>query len=327
MSEIDRLLQETSRTFALSIPLLPEPLRRRVSVAYLLFRIADTLEDETAIPAEERSAALGLVAAAADDPESFSATIGASLNAMEIPTDHGGYDRLMKNTEVVLTAFDAIEPEARATIGSHLARTCRGMSEHVAAGRVPGCVEELRAYCYTVAGIVGDLLTDLFAMSCEVTADQRERLTELAPLFGEALQLVNILRDEHDDADCDRAFVPDGAERIELVGLAASDLYASAAYIGVLEAADADAGVVAFNGLNAMLAVETLALVRRDGPGAKLERDDVRRLFDRVTGAADEEGVSVGGMVRDALESAGFGAAAGVEAAVRRSGRPDAINR
>ena len=41
-ADIDRLLVRTSRTFALAIPLLPEPLRREVGVAYLLFRIADT---------------------------------------------------------------------------------------------------------------------------------------------------------------------------------------------------------------------------------------------------------------------------------------------
>ena len=44
---LDALLEKTSRTFALSIPRLPEPTRREVTVAYLLFRIADTLEDAT----------------------------------------------------------------------------------------------------------------------------------------------------------------------------------------------------------------------------------------------------------------------------------------
>ncbi len=44
-SRLEELLFKTSRTFALSIPLLPEPTRREVTVAYLLFRIADTLED------------------------------------------------------------------------------------------------------------------------------------------------------------------------------------------------------------------------------------------------------------------------------------------
>jgi len=45
--EPDGLLQKTSRTFALAIPLLPEPTRTAVGAAYLLFRVADTFEDAT----------------------------------------------------------------------------------------------------------------------------------------------------------------------------------------------------------------------------------------------------------------------------------------
>ena len=45
MADLDDLLEKTSRTFALSIPVLPEPTRREVMIAYLLFRIADTFED------------------------------------------------------------------------------------------------------------------------------------------------------------------------------------------------------------------------------------------------------------------------------------------
>ena len=45
MADLDQLLEGSSRTFALTIPLLPEPIRAQVTVAYLLFRVADTLED------------------------------------------------------------------------------------------------------------------------------------------------------------------------------------------------------------------------------------------------------------------------------------------
>jgi farnesyl-diphosphate farnesyltransferase len=58
MSVIDHLLQKTSRTFALAIPLLPEPTRNQVGIAYLLFRIADTFEDAVLWSRERRLAAL-----------------------------------------------------------------------------------------------------------------------------------------------------------------------------------------------------------------------------------------------------------------------------
>ena len=56
--DLEQLLIATSRTFALSIPLLPEPTRREVTLAYLLFRIADTFEDAPSWPRAARIEAL-----------------------------------------------------------------------------------------------------------------------------------------------------------------------------------------------------------------------------------------------------------------------------
>ncbi|MCB1057030.1 MAG: hypothetical protein KDD11_16130, partial [Acidobacteria bacterium] len=58
MVDLQDLLIKTSRTFALSIPLLPEPTCSEVRLAYLLFRIADTFEDSTAWSKERRIRAL-----------------------------------------------------------------------------------------------------------------------------------------------------------------------------------------------------------------------------------------------------------------------------
>ena len=56
--ELASLLGRTSRTFALAIPLLEEPLRTEVGVAYLLLRIADTLEDAPRWGRDRRAEAL-----------------------------------------------------------------------------------------------------------------------------------------------------------------------------------------------------------------------------------------------------------------------------
>src|SRR5690349_24917811 len=54
----DQILPHVSRTFALTIPQLPMPLRTSVTTAYLLCRIADTIEDEPALSALETRAFL-----------------------------------------------------------------------------------------------------------------------------------------------------------------------------------------------------------------------------------------------------------------------------
>ena len=57
-------------------------------------------------------------------------------------------------------------------------------------------IPELRDYCYVVAGIVGEMLTELFLLDRPAAgAASRDYLRERSQLFGEALQLVNILKD------------------------------------------------------------------------------------------------------------------------------------
>ena len=63
------LLPHVSRTFAISVPCLPPPLDRQVTVAYLLCRLADTIEDSTHWTPQSRREAFNALAAvfAAED--------------------------------------------------------------------------------------------------------------------------------------------------------------------------------------------------------------------------------------------------------------------
>src|SRR4051794_16400821 len=89
------ILPEVSRTFALNIPVLPEPLDLVVTVAYLLCRIADTIEDESQAAVGERAEQLatfarlvetadGCAAAADAFSRSVLATLGASAPPAEV---------------------------------------------------------------------------------------------------------------------------------------------------------------------------------------------------------------------------------------------------
>ncbi|MEO7713360.1 MAG: squalene/phytoene synthase family protein, partial [Gemmatimonadaceae bacterium] len=67
------ILPEVSRTFALSIRVLPGALGRSVLAAYLLCRIADTLEDEPRMPADAKAALLDELLRCFDDPDTADA--------------------------------------------------------------------------------------------------------------------------------------------------------------------------------------------------------------------------------------------------------------
>src|SRR4051794_14295261 len=111
--DLDDLLAKTSRTFALAIPMLPEPTRRAVSVAYLLFRIADTFEDATTWPRAQRIAALGDFADAVTrvDVERLTALTRGWME--KPPHQHAGYLELLRQTPEVVGTLSAMTPGAR----------------------------------------------------------------------------------------------------------------------------------------------------------------------------------------------------------------------
>ncbi len=282
----DDLLAATSRTFALAIPLLPDPTRTAVRTAYLLFRVADTFEDAALWPRARRIAALdelaGLLAscdvAAARERAAEWATAGA--------TDHEGYVALLRETPAVLEDLASLSPASRAIVARHALRTTEGMARVVESGDEGGRLQlddvaSVRAYCYVVAGIVGELLTELFVSDCPSLAEVRRELEGAQIAFGEGLQLVNILKDVTDDARDGRRYVPAGG-RQELLGLARADLVEAELYVSALARGGAPRGFLAFTAFPLLLARETLDRLEVDGPGAKIGRARVGALLTHV---------------------------------------------
>jgi farnesyl-diphosphate farnesyltransferase len=61
-------------------------------------------------------------------------------------------------------------------------------------------LKELDDYCYFVAGVVGEMLTDLFCLHLpNALSSKREDMMKLAISFGQGLQMTNILKDIWDD--------------------------------------------------------------------------------------------------------------------------------
>lgn len=281
------LLERTSRTFALTIPLLPEPTRGAVTTAYLLFRIADTFEDATTWPVALRTKALGEFSSLLDEPDEAEARALARRWAADPPLTHDGYIDLLERTPVVMAAFRGLRPSSRAIVREHVQRTIEGMAGYVE--RAPDGaalelrdIEDLRAYCYVVAGIVGEMLTELFLDQHPGIAAVGPHLRERARHFGEALQLTNILKDALTDATEGRRFLPDTAPRERVFQLARDDLARAREYVLALQESEAPRGLVAFTALPVLLAIATLDRVETLGPGAKLTRPEVAGVMQRM---------------------------------------------
>ena len=139
-----------------------------------------------------------------------------------------------------------------------------------------------------VAGIVGEMLTELFLHGRQALAPVRSFLRERSARFGEALQLVNIIKDSLADSRHGRRFLPAGSDLAEVVTLARQDLRVAMRYTLSLQRAGAPRGIVAFVALPVRLAEATLDLIEQRGPGVKLSRPDVARIVADLDQALDQ---------------------------------------
>ena len=301
VAELDDLLERTSRTFALTIPLLGEPLRRQVTIAYLLFRIADTLEDADLLGRDARLALLERFGEllAVRDPHHSTIAIFVAECATARPTANPDYAELLHETAAV---FDALHDVGRApadAIRTHLGKTVARMSAFVKRADEKGSLAlrdltDLKDYCYAVAGIVGEMLTDLVILAEPRLVTARERLDADAKAFGEGLQLTNILKDAGADAKEGRTYVPRDVDRIEVFALAEEDLERAKRYTALLKKHGATRGTLAFHALPVRLAVATLACVKKDGPGAKVSREALAAEIAAMNADLDRGGDGLG---------------------------------
>ena len=204
-----RKLNEVSRTFALTIPQLPGGLRDVVGNAYLLCRIADTIEDEPALPAKRKkefSERFVDVVAGRQDAWAFAREVSGQFSSS---TPEGERDLIANTARVIRITRGFRNGEQQALVRCVRIMT-EGMVEFQFNASRNGLVDlkQLDRYCYHVAGIVGETLTELFCIhSREIRANRRE-LLELSVSFGQGLQMTNILKDMWEDRSRGACWLP-----------------------------------------------------------------------------------------------------------------------
>jgi farnesyl-diphosphate farnesyltransferase len=291
MSEIEDLLQKTSRTFALTIPFLPAPTRAEVELAYLLFRIIDTFEDARLWEPRRRIEALRRFSDLLEREPAASEPLARECAASP-PVTHDGYLELLAKMPSVLGQFASLRAPARALIRRHVIRSAERMASWVGRCAPDGklsllTLDDLSDYCYSVAGIVGEMLTELYLFGRPELDAAAAELRACAPDFGEGLQLVNILKDAQRDEEEGRTYLPKLAKLDEVFDLAENDLLTAMRYVETLRGAGAEPGIIAFNASISKLALANLEILRTRGLGAKLSRLDVARIQAEVLSSLD----------------------------------------
>lgn len=194
------ILPGVSRTFALTIPVLPERLSKVVTNAYLLCRIADTIEDDAALTDRQKTRFHERFLAVIEDreeAEAFARELAPLLSAGVLPDERD----LVRNTATVVRVMRGFSLREREALIRCLAIMCSGMPKFQRNKTLRGLrdLKELGAYCYVVAGVVGEMLTELFCAHCPDLQKNRREMKRLAVSFGQGLQMTNILKDIWED--------------------------------------------------------------------------------------------------------------------------------
>jgi farnesyl-diphosphate farnesyltransferase len=198
------LLRMASRTFAIGIEQLPGVLCDAGTVAYLLLRVSDYLEDNEDMPAQQKIALLNLWAEILKSNAKVEELTGQIQNV-----DTSNPDAVVaQHTEDILARLASLPEEVKEIILYHVLKTTYGMARWVERGPRVNDEADLDDYMFEVAGRVGYLLTHLFAWYSTAIRNKKDKLLPLSREFGLALQTVNVIRGLRKDYERGWVYVP-----------------------------------------------------------------------------------------------------------------------
>lgn len=200
------LLQQTSRTFYLSIRNLPAEAGNALCLAYLMLRVSDYLEDTQSLPPEEKVRLLNLwQAVIAGD-----ASIAELEEAVRSTPANGEADyTAAASARQILHGLRQLPPELEDQIARHVRNSTDGMARWISRGPDVRTEADMDDYMHEVAGRVGYLSTEVFAFHSPLVRARMDRLMTVARETGLALQTVNIIRGLRKDFERGWIYVPE----------------------------------------------------------------------------------------------------------------------
>jgi farnesyl-diphosphate farnesyltransferase len=230
-SFLNDLLKATSRSFYLTLRVLPPAIRPQIGLAYLLARTADTIADTEIVPLDQRLDALQKLR------EKISGQNSAPLNFGEFSKPQGSSAEklLLEKIETSLAALQNFSAADQKLIRDvliiiiggqelDLRRFAKSSAEKIIALETAA---ELDDYTFRVAGCVGEFWTKM----CRAHLFSRTKLDGATLIakgirFGKGLQLVNILRDLPADLKNGRCYLP--LEKLDAAKLLPETLFSPA---------------------------------------------------------------------------------------------------
>ncbi|MEC0265028.1 phytoene/squalene synthase family protein [Paenibacillus anseongense] len=258
------MLKETSRTFYIPINSLELGLKEAVTSAYLCMRAIDEIEDHDELGDSLKIELLVGVHQAFQSPNPM-----GEIQALLLP-----HKEVLPAVTMQLDEWAQLCPTSGAPIVFHyIAKMSLDMADWVKSGWNIHTEEDLDRYTYSVAGMVGEMLSELWLWHDGTQSDRTKAIG-----FGRGLQAVNILRNRGEDLKRGVDFFPDGWGFKEMQQYTRHNLQLADSYIADLNEGPA----LKFCKVPLALAHATVNLIAVGGN--KLTRDAVLKIVSRVSG-------------------------------------------
>ncbi len=221
------LLRSVSRSFYLTIRVLPEALREPIGLAYLLARASDTIADSADAPEDVRLRHLG----AFEQMVSTGSHEGLGALQREIIPGDPSERTLIERLPEALNWLASLPTQDQAEIHTVLERIIRGQSLDLQRfrggpnGQIAALesAEQLEEYTYLVAGCVGEFWSRICLQKLpNYSKIDPAELCRIGVNYGKGLQLVNILRDIPKDLHGGRCYLP--FDELQAAGLTSAGL-------------------------------------------------------------------------------------------------------
>ena len=206
-------LDQVSRSFSFCIQRLKSPLRNYVGLSYLLCRVLDTVEDTAWQNIEAKKKAFSQF-------ENF-LTESASIEEIQRwiqslpPIAIEAEEKLMNDAAILLKDFHALPESIRNHLRRSILNMLRGMRHFSNKEELRlNTLTEVNQYCFFVAGVVGELLTDL-VRSTSAKLHFPQNFHRNAHHFGLFLQKINLLKDQKTDENEKRFLIHDRHEVLQ----------------------------------------------------------------------------------------------------------------
>ena len=226
------ILSSVSRTFALTIPLLPPIIEKVVGNTYLLCRIVDTIEDAAELTPEAKKNLSALFLDVVLERAPVESFVEPCLDALKNYSNHDELD-LIAHTPTVLRILHTCSSHDQEAVSRCVSIMSEGMSRFHGRQTEAGLkdLSEFQDYCYVVAGVVGELLTSIFRHYSPQFSKNIQGHENLAIAFGQALQMTNILKDSPEDRARGVSWKPANLSQLDLLQIAYQKLSDSLTYI------------------------------------------------------------------------------------------------